>query len=56
VIDLTNLVTEKSVLKFITFDGLKKQSNLRYKETHFRDLLDKIDEKNKEKSNNTNEI
>ena len=38
-INLKNLITEKSLTKFITFDGLKKQSHLRFKENHFKNLL-----------------
>ena len=38
-INLSNLITEKSLTKFITFDGLKKQSHLRFKENHFKNLL-----------------
>ena len=39
VINLSNLIIEKNLTKFITFDGLKKQSHLRFKENHFKKLL-----------------
>ena len=34
-LDLKYLITDKSTLKHVTFDGLKKQSHLRFKELHF---------------------
>ena len=38
-LSLENLITDKSLLKFVTFDGLKKQSYLRFKENHFNNQV-----------------
>ena len=34
-LDLKYLLIDKSALKHVSFDGLKKQSHLRFKELHF---------------------